>query len=169
MYGNLKDIYLKVCIVEEEAFMNCTSLKEVDTAIKGERAFMGCSALETVSQRDLSIPSMAFKECSSLRSVYFDERYDSSQTAEIGEEAFNGCTSLPEIRLHRKVNNIGRRAFYGCSSLSSIYLSSGTPPTLGEDAFSGTSPDLKIYVPSSLVSTYKSAWPALADRIEAGE
>ena len=166
---NLKDIYLKTCIVEEEAFMNCTSLKEVDTTIKGERAFMGCSALETVSQRDLSIPSMAFKKCSSLRSVYFDERYDSYQTAEIGDEAFNGCTSLPEIRLHRKVNNIGRRAFYGCSSLSSIYLSSGTPPTLGVDAFTGTSPDLKIYVPSSLVSTYKSAWSALADRIEAGE
>ena len=168
---NLKDIYLKVCIVEEEAFMNCTSLKEVDTAIKGERAFMGCSALETASQRGLSIPSNTFKNCGSLRSVYFDERYDSAsvQTAEIGEEAFYGCTSLPEIRLHRKVNNIGRRAFYGCSSLSSIYLSSGTPPTLGEDALTGTSPDLKIYVPTKLVGSYKSAWPALADRIEAGE
>lgn len=168
---NLKDVNLKVCVVEDEAFMNCISLKEVDTTIKGERAFMGCSALETASQRGLSIPSNTFKNCGSLRSVYFDERYDSAsvQTAEIGEEAFYGCTSLHDIRLHRKVNKIGDRAFYGCSSLSSIYLASYNPPTLGEDALTGTSPDLKIYVPTKLVGSYKSAWPALADRIEAGE
>ena len=168
---NLTDIYLKLWTVGEEAFMNCISLKEVDTAIAGERAFMGCSSLETVSQRGLSMPSMVFKNCTSLRSMTFDGRYDSSstQTAEIGEEAFYGCTSLPEIRLHRKIKNIGDRAFYGCSNLSSIYLQSSTPPTLGAHALTGTSPDLKIYVPTNLVGSYKSAWPAHADKIEAGE
>ena len=149
-------------------FKDCRNLKAVDLGhrVVSEEAFMDCTSLETMLLSSISVPEKAFKGCVSLRAVTFDERYVSS-SASIGAEAFYGCSSLSEIRLHRKVSSIGDRAFYGCSALSAIHLSSGIPPTLGEDVFVGTGPDFRICVPSSLVNVYKSSWPALADLIEA--
>lgn len=154
--------------VEAEAFMNCSSLKRVLLLrVVGERAFMGCAALEEVVQRDYSVPEMAFKNCSNLRSFSFDPNPYHPENGTVGKEAFYGCTSLAEITILREVASIDIRAFYGCSSLKSVYFSSITPPSLGTDAFAGTHPDLKFYVPAPLVSTYKSAWPELSDRIVA--
>lgn len=149
-------------------FKDCRNLKAVDLGhrVVSEEAFMGCTSLETMLLSSISVPEKAFKGCVSLRAVTFDERYVSS-SASIGAEAFYGCSSLSEIRLHRKVSTIGDRAFYGCSALSAIHLSSGIPPTLGEDVFVGTGPDFRIRVPSSLVNVYKSSWPALSDLVEA--
>lgn len=149
-------------------FKDCRNLKTVDLGhrVVSEETFMGCTSLETMLLSSISVPEKAFKGCVSLRAVTFDERYVSS-SASIGAEAFYGCSSLSEIRLHRKVSSIGDRAFYGCSALSAIHLSSGIPPTLGEDVFVGTGPDFRIRVPSSLVNVYKSSWPALADLVEA--
>ena len=156
--------------VEAEAFMNCSSLKRVPRmCVVGERAFMGCAALEEVVQRDYSVPEMAFKNCSNLRSFSFDPVPYLPENETVGKEAFYGCTSLAEITIHREVASIDIRAFYGCSSLKSVYFSSITPPFLGTDAFAGTHPDLKFYVPAPLVSTYKSAWPELSDRIVAAQ
>ena len=156
--------------VEAEAFMNCSSLKRVPRMrVDGERAFMGCAALEEVVQRDYSVPEMAFKNCSNLRSFSFDPLPELPENETVGKEAFYGCTSLAEITIPRKVVSIDIRAFYGCSSLKSVYFSSITPPSLGTDAFAGTHPDLKFHVPAPLVSTYKSAWPELSDRIVAAE
>lgn len=157
--------------VEAEAFMNCSSLKRVPRMrVVGERAFMGCAALEEVVQRCYSVPEMAFKNCSNLRSFSFDPTPPYLPENEtVGKEAFYGCTSLAEITIPREVASIDIRAFYGCSSLKSVYFSSITPPSLGTDAFAGTHPDLKFYVPAPLVGIYKSAWPDLADRIVAAE
>ena len=156
--------------VEAEAFMNCSSLKRVPRmSVVGERAFMGCAALEEVVQRCYSVPEMAFKNCSNLRSFSFDPDPYHPENETVGKEAFYGCTSLAEITIHREVVSIDIRAFYGCSSLKSVYFSSITPPSLGTDAFAGTHPDLKFYVPAPLVGIYKSAWPDLADRIVAAE
>ena len=149
-------------------FKDCRNLKTVDLGYRvvTEETFMGCTSLETMLLSSISVPEKAFKGCVSLRTVTFDERYVGS-SASIGTEAFYGCSSLSEIHLHRKVSSIGDRAFHGCSDLSAIHLSSGIPPTLGEDVFVGTGPDFRIRVPSSLVNTYKSSWPALADLVEA--
>lgn len=156
--------------VEAEAFMNCSSLKRVPRMrVVGERAFMGCAALEEVVQRCYSVPEMAFKNCSNLRSFSFDPDPLYPENGTVGKEAFYGCTSLAEITIHREVVSIDIRAFYGCSSLKSVYFSSITPPSLGTDAFAGTHPDLKFYVPARLVGIYKSAWPDFADRIVAAE
>ncbi len=164
----LENVDLGARNVEAEAFMNCSSLKRVPRMrVDGERAFMGCAALEEVVQRCYSVPEMAFKNCSNLRSFSFDPTPYLPENETVGKEAFYGCTSLTEITIHREVASIDIRAFYGCSSLKSVYFSSITPPHLGTDAFAGTHPDLKFYVPAPLVSTYKSAWPELSDRIVA--
>lgn len=164
---NLERIDLGGRNVETEAFMNCSALKSVPRmCVVGARAFMGCTALENVVQRDYSVPEMAFKNCTSLRSFSFDPVPFLPENETIGEEAFSGCTSLSEIAIIPEIESIDARAFYGCSSLQSVSFTSICPPTIGTDAFTGTHPDLKLYVPAPLVPTYKSAWPQFADRIE---
>ena len=163
----LRNVTMYGLVVDDEMFMNCVSLREMDAIISGKCAFMGCTGLETVVSRATFVPEKAFKDCSSLSSFTFAE--GKVEDYYVGAEAFYGCASLPEITIPRKVDRIGERAFYGCSSLKAVYLSSSLPPILGADVFSGTSPDLKIYVPSVLVDVYKSSWPALAEHIEARE
>ena len=65
------------------------------------------------------------------------------------------------------IEAIDDRAFYGCSSLTAVYMERFDPPILGEDVFTGTSPDLNIYVRPESVSRYRAAWPSLEDRIKA--
>ena len=165
---NLEYVDLGGRYIADEAFMNCVSLKSITPSqIKGKCAFMGCTALEEVEQRYYSVPEMAFKNCTNL-SVFEFNPLDSADSY-IGSEAFYGCSSVSEIHLHNKVSSIGTRAFYGCKSLKAVYLASKMPPTLGEDVFTDTHPDLKLYVPSPLLELYKSSWPHLADRIEGYE
>lgn len=172
---NLETIHIGVLQVPEEAFMNCTSLKKAHARIIGERAYMGCTTLERASQLNCDmVPAQAFKGCSSLKTFAFEYSDYSKLTngipsGEIGEEAFYDCSSLMEFIVPDTITSIGDKAFYGCSSLKQISLSSKTPPTLGTDVFHGVNPDLKILVPTSLVDTYKSSWPSLADNILAQE
>jgi len=186
---DLERVDLGCRAVGAEAFMGCISLKEIDAAINDEKAFMGCTGLERVVQKCNWVPDMAFKDCSSLRTFTFEKVFWASSVTigkeafygcsslseingipidieEIRESAFSSCTSLEEIRLQYKLKTIGPRAFYGCSNLKAVYLTSGVPPTIGSEAFQGTSEDLKFYVPETLVNVYKSNWPDLADRIE---
>ena len=154
--------------VEEEAFMNCTSLKDVHACIRGARAYMGCTALETAVQHYLGLPDMTFKGCSNLHTFNFEiEGSSVFDSTSIGVEAFHGCSSLRNITIPRDILQIEDRAFYGCSSLENIYLDTPIPPTLGSEVFSGCSPDLKIYVPDALVDIYKSNWPDLSEKIQA--
>ena len=166
---NLQNVDIGFRAVVDESFMNCTSLKEIDALIVGHSAFMGCTDLEKANQRDFYLPDKVFKNCTSLREVTFDKRFFSPSDCRgtIGKEAFYGCESLQELNIYRQINMIEDRAFYGCSSLKDVYLESGIPPELGEDAFTGTSPDLKFHVPASSVNAYKKQWPELVDRIVA--
>ena len=83
----------------------------------------------------------------------------------IGYEAFRGCSSLPEISIPDVVEVVEDRAFYDCSSLTAVYMERFDPPALGVDVFTGTSPDLKIYVRPESLSKYKDAWSSVAERI----
>ena len=173
MFKNCKElefVYTHFRHVEEETFMNCVSIKEVEASIVGKRAYMGCTSLETVVQFRPCVPAMAFKGCTSLRTFEFDW-YDLAFDADrvIGDEAFYGCSSLTEMDVPREITSIGARAFQGCESLSKICFSSSIPPILGEDAFANANPNLKIIVPAPLVNIYKSNWPDLAQNIMAGE
>ena len=165
---NLEFVTTSLLEVKDEAFMNCTSLKEAHAFIEGARAYMGCTALETASQHHPSLPDMAFKGCSNLHTFNFEFSGSSALSSRsIGDEAFHGCSSLRNITIPRDILQIEDRAFYGCSSLENIYLDTPIPPTLGSEVFSGCSPDLKIYVPDALVDIYKSNWPDLSEKIQA--
>jgi hypothetical protein len=103
----------------------------------------------------------------------------------LAQQAFNNCTGLENVTLENTVTTISNQAFSGCSSLTSIDISAGVSTLAVDTLFNGctslksitlrntsmvtaptntntltgvpiTAEDFHIYVPSSLVATYKS-------------
>ena len=150
------------------AFYACKSLASVSfpaaTTI-GNGAFAYCSSLTSVSfPAATTIVSYAFSNCTNLTSVSFPA------VTTIGSYAFQYCTSLTSVSFPA-ATTIGSYAFSSCSSLTSIYLTASKVCTLSKsNAFSKTgiwSNKGSIYVPSSLVASYKAAtnWAFFSDRI----
>ena len=161
----LKEIELNCIDVGTNMFRGCTGLKKIRAIVSGENAFAGCTGLETVEQQFSGVASQAFLNCTSLRT--FEFRIKEVKESHIGYEAFRGCSSLPEISIPDVVGTIGDRAFYDCSSLTAVYMERFDPPIIGEDVFTGTNTDLKIYVHPESLSKYQDAWPSVAEKITA--
>lgn len=110
------------------------------------------------------IGSFAFQQCSSLTTVSFPN------VTTIGNSAFYSCPSLTTVSFPN-VTTIGSYAFYHCSKLTSIYLmNSIVCSLLNSSAFDGTgitSSKGSIFVPASLVTSYKAAtnWVYFSNRI----
>ena len=111
-----------------------------------------------------SIRDHAFRSCSSLTSLTLPP----GLTGSIGYGTFQNCSSLTSLTLPPGITgNIGISAFQNCSSLTSLVIQSPTVMTLQNvNAFTGNT--CNIYVPDSLVATYKTAtnWSTLAARIK---
>ena len=141
----------KIKDIEPYTFKNCVNLKEItlpeSLTIIDYGAFFGCSSLTKVV-----IPDNVF---------------------EIGKTAFLGCTSLTEATIGRSVTSIREKCFDGCEKLATVICKGETPAILGVGAFmkdeehSGTKYIKSIKVPTTAVSTYKSAdgWKYFSDRI----
>ena len=108
-----------------------------------------------------SIGNKAFYGRSGLTSVTLPQIL-----TRIGMNSFSG-TGLTDVVIPSTVTTIDNGAFYGCTSMESIKCEAETPPALGNNAFDSTN-NCPIYVPETLVDTYKSAngWSAYASRIE---
>jgi len=144
--------------VEEDAFIECTRLREIvfNEGLKkiGIGAFCGCrSLLNFVLPSSLTdIDDHAFDACLSLTHVVFSEGLQkignssflickslesvtcSSTMIEIGESVFSGCNFLEEVVLKDGLKKIGSCAFEQCSSLQSISLPS-TITEIGNNGF----------------------------------
>lgn len=101
-----------------------------------------------------SVGSFAFRNCYSLSQVSLP------MCSYIYENAFYNCTSLTQMSLPM-CSYIGSGTFYRCRSLSIITIGySGICSLTSSGAFNGTqitSSIGSIYVPASLVDSYKSA------------
>lgn len=188
----------RVTSVGSCAFYNCKSLKTANfpnvTSI-GVSAFTSCTRLTTGSFPNVtSIGSSAFENCTSLTTASFPNvisignfafYYCSSLTTisfpnatSIGNGAFASCTRLTTASFP-KVASFGASCFRSCQSLEALYVLASSVATLGAKAFLVTPMSSSsylghfgsIYVPASLVDSYKSAtnWSAYADRITAYE
>ena len=151
--------YLKGLVdgtIESIKLSNATSI--------GDSAFSSCSGLTSVSfPNATSIGIYAFQNCSSLTEVSFPN------ATSIGDYAFQNCSSLTEVSIPN-AKSIGTYAFDSCSNLTTIYVGteSDTVCTLSSrDAIPSSVTD--IYVPASLVDSYKSAtnWSSFASKIKA--
>ncbi|MGN0581585.1 MAG: leucine-rich repeat protein [Oscillospiraceae bacterium] len=54
---------------------------------------------------------------------------------EIGENAFNGCANIKELKLSTKLKSISNGAFYGCSGLSGNLVIPDSVESIGIEAF----------------------------------
>ena len=67
-----------------------------------------------------NIGNNAFQGCSSLTTVELPD-----SLTNIGQDAFDGCTSLTTVELPDSLTNIGNNAFQGCSSLTDVTIKIG--------------------------------------------
>ena len=135
--------------VEEEAFIECTQLREVvfNEGLKkiGNRAFMNCQSLS----ESISLPSSltdiderAFLDCSCLKEVRLCEGLQ-----KIGDSAFGRCFSLQSISLPSTLMEIDKYALYCCTNLREVRLHAGLQ-TIGQNAFARCSSLERFNFPS---------------------
>ena len=118
-------------IIDDYAFLNCTSLKEIiirpsekdeqAAAIIGYGSFEGCSSLESIDAQSpiSSVGVSAFASCEKLMSVSFPEGLIS-----IDSLAFENCGSLEIVSIPNSVKYVSSSGFSGCDNLSYNYPSS---------------------------------------------
>lgn len=146
----LQEIYFPVCtIIDFEAFSNCKNLTSA--------SFPLCEYISGYAFESAGVISLCFPRCTSIYSA-----------------AFLNCRSLKTITLP-VCSLIGTSAFSSCYALESAYFLSSSVVKLSNYAFNNTPMSKStylgyfgsIYVPASLVESYKSAsnWSVYSDRI----
>lgn len=99
-----------------------------------------------------SIGDNAFDGCSSLKSINLPDGMTS-----IGNGAFEGCSSLTNISLPDGITSISKVTFSGCTSLKSINLPNELT-SIGNSAFSYCSSLTSINLPKRLTNIGASAF-----------
>ena len=116
------------------------------------RAFGSCGLKQVY-------PKM-FQNCTQLQMIQLP-----SQITAVGDSAFQNCQVLNSITLPAAVENIGSGVFAG-SSVKSIYCENPVPANINaQKAFAGLPSDYIIYVPDTVVATYKEKWADVASHI----
>lgn len=138
--------------IGRSAFFGCSSVKEGNFYI-GTRQPSEYSSLP-----DYDIEDQAFSGCTSLEKLTFkvcfptdDSDKDVYYRFKIGNWAFENCTSLTQLYIKRDGTSTNNR------------LTTSIEPT----SFKNVNSNLKIYVPSSLVSFFKSNWSSMSSKIYA--
>ena len=158
-FTNIKTVNLPYATtVGFSAFYGCTSLSQVSLPMCssiGTNTFYHCTSLTQISLPMCSyISANAFQYCSSLSQVSLP------MCSYISSYAFDGCSLLSRVSLP-KCSYIGGYTFRNCSSLSIITIGYSSVCSLkNSNAFTITqitSSTGSIYVPASLVDSYKSA------------
>lgn len=137
----------------------------------GEASFRGCSSLVTINTPNLvTLKGDAFRECSALTELHFP----SLTTMDSYGYEFMSCTNLQKADFP-VLQNINAGSFLECRNLKTLILRTGSVVTLANTGAFGTTPIQwgtgYVYVPKSLVDSYKSAtnWSTFANQIRAIE
>ena len=156
---SLTQVSLPMCsYIATYAFYGCTSLTQVSLPMCsyiGIRAFQSCISLTQVSLPMCSyIGTSAFYTCRNISQVSLP------MCSYIGSNAFWQCYALAQVSLPM-CSYIGSNAFRGCGLLSIITLGYSNICSLNASSTfyntQITSSTGSIYVPTSLVDSYKSA------------
>ena len=121
--------------IGNEAFRNCTNLRNVD--IPRSVTYLGATA---------------FEGCTSLQNCYMDN----SQIDKLHASTFVGCSALITVTLPSTLTYVGEWAFHNCGFLIGLYCYATTPPEVYTGAFDNKS-NIRLYVPSASVSAYRNA------------
>ena len=148
--------------INERAFVNCTSLKEVtftddmkvtdsaDLNLIGYRAFYNCTALETVDftrAKVVTVGNYAFENCTSLKQIINME----NAVGTMHDGAFMNCTKLESVNLSG-LHMSGSYVFSGCTSLREVITDKFT--AIGEAMFNGCTALQSIEIKTPNVGAY---------------
>ena len=99
-----------------------------------------------------TIGDNAFNGCSSLTSVTIP-----NSVTTIGWRAFSGCSSLTSVTIPNIVTTIGGGAFGLCSSLTSVTIGNSVI-TIGDNAFNGCSSLTSVTIGNSVITIGDNAF-----------
>lgn len=130
----------------------------------GSKAFYYCDSLTTVNLPVCTtLYQLAFRNCRNLSYVSLPN------VVRLSSYCLGYCSALQTISLP-KCSYVSQRAFYSCTNLKTIYM--GTARSVvatmtNRNALSGCSALQSIYVPASLVDSYKTAtnWSYYSSKI----
>ena len=84
--------------------------------------------------------------------------------------SFKNQNKLQSITIPKQITSIPDEMFYGCSTLVKVTLKPTTPPSLGNNVFTGIAGSLILFVDDECVADYQAAdgWINYADCFRAG-
>ena len=111
-----------VTTIEDYAFNNCTSLKNVQFGNGVE--YIGQGAFVATAITELNLPASlttigqsAFADCTSLKEVVIADGL-----TQLPAGVFSGCFDLAQVELPDTLTSIGSKAFEECTALKSIFI-----------------------------------------------
>lgn len=150
--------------IGDYAFSECGSLQNVSLYYVGKwgmGTFQECHNLQSVAWSPLNstyeIPDMMFSGCSSLKTIWFDNRVTS-----LGRLSFQNCTSLTWMQIPENITSIGEGAFNNCTSLRNVTFMGENDThkllTIGDSAFRNCSSLYELNLPVNVISIGESAF-----------
>ncbi len=145
---------------------NCDSIetitfpKSLTTICSG--AFYDCGNLTEIKMDSdaglVDIGNWAFQKCTSLKVAALPK-----YTKNIGQGAFVECSSLTEARIPFSIGKIGDRAFIKCAELSTINFDNGDPQnisggSIGKEAFKALTQIEVLNIPNSIIAIGSNAF-----------
>ena len=142
-------------------------IKYFDTDGDGELSYREAAAVHSfmVDESETKATEQMVSIFAGTDITSFDEMVYFTGLTRIEEGVFADCEELESLTIPETVTVIGDNAFNGCTSLEAVTLTSSTPPAIGTDAFANTG-DCPIMVPDGAEEEYASAWSEYENRIE---
>ncbi len=140
-YGTDFVLYENTGSLNNEAFKNCTGLKNIiltspETLLTiGKRCFENCTAIEDIRLEGAvnleGLGEGAFRSCTSLEALYLPDHLQ-----ETGKGICYGCTLL-QVVMARGINRVSEEMFYSCQNLreAGLYLDWKGMVSIGRQAF----------------------------------
>ena len=176
--SNLASISLgsSVTVIEHAAFNACPKLESISVSENNKifNSANNCNAVIETETNTLIVGCANTVLLDSLEAIGYEAFYDNGLTGDITlpaniktiEQSAFGSSKITSLTIPEGIKSIGGWTFSGCSSLTTITIKATTPPTLGTNAFDGTSDTLKIKVPVGCIGAYAEAWGLSESRFE---
>lgn len=163
------ELPVEVASIGNNAFDGCTALRRVDylgdkITILGTEAFSGCESLEEFVVPDgvKEIFNKTFYNCKSLTRIELGEG-----VADIYDKVFYGCESLVSVVFPANVMFVGNNCFEGGRSLREVTILGERVLEVSPTCFKGCHEELTIFVPATMLESYRSSWTSYTDRLQA--
>lgn len=137
-------IYLEddIEIIGQGAFQECKRLEYIDLScvkVIEDEAFQSCENLKDifVPKTVKHIGEYAFRDCVRMEALTFESDYK-EEIIIIGDNAFDGCINLQNVKLPNFLTELPNGLFCGCEKINHIVLPNCLV-TLGESVFEGCS------------------------------